>query len=133
MDEQKQRQAGQTQEQRPSLMSTILTQGKRILKKEAELARKDLKEDAKNTARSSLLLGASAWMGMTGVSALIIAAALALPKRPVKGALLIGTVLVGGSIGIGLTGLRTLPRKPLGRSREGLQTIASTVGEQLAH
>lgn len=132
MDEQKQQQAGQTQ-QRPSLMSTILTQGKRILKKEAELARLDLKEDAKNTAKSSLLLGASAWMGMTGVSALVIAAALALPKRPVKGALLIGTVLVGGSLGIGITGLRTLPRKPLGRSREGLQTIASTVGEQLTH
>ena len=131
MDEQKQ-QTGQTQ-QRPSLMATILTQGKRILKKEAELARTDLKEDAKNTAKSSLLLGASAWMGMTGVSALVIAAALALPKRPVKGALLIGSALVGGSIGIGLTGLRTLPRKPLGRSREGLQTIASTVGEKLTH
>ncbi|RKH72056.1 phage holin family protein [Corallococcus aberystwythensis] len=132
MDEQKQQQAGQPQ-QRPSLMSTVLTQGKRILKTEAKLAQKDLKEDAKNTAKSSLLLGASAWMGMTGVSALIIAAALALPKRPVKGALVIGTALVGGSLGIGLTGLRTLPRKPLGRSREGLQTIASTIGEQLTH
>ncbi|MFP2900092.1 phage holin family protein [Corallococcus sp. 4LFB] len=131
MDEQKQ-QAGQAQ-QRPSLMSTILTQGKRILKTEAALAREDLQEDAKNTAKSSLLLGASAWMGMTGVSALIIAAALALPKRPVKGALWVGAGLVAGSLGTGLTGLRTLPRKPLGRSREGLQTIASTVGEQLTH
>ncbi|MGE6763518.1 phage holin family protein [Corallococcus interemptor] len=131
MDEQKQ-QAGQPQ-QRPSLMSTILTQGKRILTKEAELARKDLKEDAKNTAKSSLLLGASAWMGMTGVSALVIAAALALPKRPVKGALWMGGVLVGGSLGMGLAGLRTLPHKPMGRSREGLQTIASTVEERLTH
>ncbi|MFP2904374.1 phage holin family protein [Pyxidicoccus sp. 3LFB2] len=126
MDEQKQK-------QRPSLMAAVMTQGKRLLKTEVELARKDIKEDAKNTAKSSLLLGASAWMGMTGVSALVIAAALALPKRPVRGALYTGLAMMGGSLAVGLAGLRTLPTKPMGRSREGLQTIASTVGEKLSH
>jgi hypothetical protein len=126
MDEQKQK-------QRPSLMAAVMTQGKRLLHTELELARKDLKEDAKNTAKSSLLLGASAWMGMTGVSALVIAAALALPKRPVRGALITGLTLLGGSLAVGLSGLKTLPKKPMGRSREGLQTIASTVGDTLSH
>lgn len=126
MDEQKQKQS-------PSLLAAVMTQGKRLLKTEAELARKDLKEDAKNTAKSTLLFGASAWMGMTGVSALVIAAALALPKRPVRGALITGLAMMGGSLAVGLAGLKVLPKKPMGRSREGLETIASTVGEKLSH
>jgi uncharacterized membrane protein YqjE len=126
MDEQKQKHS-------PSLLAAVMTQGKRLLKTEVELARKDLKEDTKNTAKSSLLLGASAWMGMTGVSALVIAAALALPKQPVRGALVTGLAMMGGSLAVGLAGLRTLPKKPMGRSREGLETIASTVGEKLSH
>lgn len=126
MDEQKQKQS-------PSLLAAVVTQGKRLLKTELELARKDLEQDTKSTAKSSLLLGASAWMGMTGVSALVIAAALALPKRPVRGALVTGLAMLGGSLAVGLAGLHTLPRKPMGRSREGLETIASTVGETLSH
>jgi hypothetical protein len=126
MDEQNQRQS-------PSLLAAVLTQGKRLLKTEVDLARKDIREDARNAAKSTLMFGASAWMGMTGLSALVISAALALPKRPVRGALYTGLALMGGSLAVGLAGLSTLPKKPMGRSREGLQTIASTVGEKLSH
>ncbi|NMO20120.1 phage holin family protein [Pyxidicoccus fallax] len=126
MDEQKQKQG-------PSLMSAVMTQGKRLLKTEMELARKDIQEDTRNTARSTMLLGASAWMGMTGISALVIAAALALPRRPVRGALYTGLALVGGSLGVALAGLKTLPKKPMGRSREGLQEIVSTVSDTIPH
>jgi hypothetical protein len=126
MDEQKQKQG-------TSLLKTTLKQGKRLLKTEMDLARQDLKEDAKHTAKGSLLLGASAWMGLTSLSALVIAMALAVPKRPERGVLFTGLALLGGSLATGLAGLRTLPSKPLGRSREGLQTIASTLGEKLSH
>lgn len=126
MDEQKQKQSH-------SLLSAVITQGKRLLKTELDLAKKDIQEDARNTAKSTALLGASAWMGMTGISALVIAGALALPRRPVRGALYTGLALMGGSLGVALAGLKTLPKKPMGRSREGLQTIASTVGDTISH
>jgi hypothetical protein len=116
--------------QRPSLLATIIEQGKRIARAEVQFAREDLKEDVRGAARSTLLLGTSAWLGLTGMSALVIAAALARPARPVRGALYTGLTLLGGSLAVGLAGLRALPREPLSRSRQGLQEVVAAVSEE---
>jgi hypothetical protein len=122
-----------TTPQRPSLLTTILEQGKRIAQAEVERARQDVKEDARGVARSTLLLAASVWLGLTGMSALVISAAMALPERPVRGTLLTGLGLLGGSLAVGMAGLRALPREPLSRSRQGLKEVAAVVGEEMGH
>jgi uncharacterized membrane protein YqjE len=125
MDERKEQVTG------GSIIGELLGQGKRLLKAELELARKDLEEDAKEAGRSTLLLGASAWMAMTGLSALVVSAAMAVPRRPVRGTLLTGVGLLGGSLVVGLLGLKAVPKQPLSRTREVLKAGAEVLKENL--
>jgi hypothetical protein len=115
-----------------SILSELMTQGRRVARAGMRRAEGELKEDAREAIKGSLLLGASAWMGMTGLSALVLAAAMAMPRNPVRGVLLAGLGLLGGSVALGVVGLRTVPEKPLSRTREALKEGAAVLKENLS-
>jgi hypothetical protein len=114
-----------------SILSELLTQGRRVARAGAKRAEVELKEDARDVAKGSALLGASAWMGMTGLSALVIAVAMAMPRNPVRGVVCAGLGLLGGSVALGLLGLRTMPAQPLSQTKQALKEGASVLKEQL--
>ncbi len=126
---------GEPHDERPLwqvLAQTLGQQGKRVLKAEASRVRQEAQEGAREAMRGGLLLGASAWMALTGLSALTLAAALAVPARPARGALWVGLGLVGGSVAVGLAGLRVLPRRAVGRTLDGLRSDAAAAKQTLA-
>jgi hypothetical protein len=114
-----------------SILGELLTQGRRVAKAGMRRAETELKEDAREVGKGSLLLGASAWMGLTGLSALVLAAAMAMPRNPVRGVLLAGLGLLGGSVTLGVLGLRTLPGKPLSQTTQALKEGAAVLKENL--
>jgi hypothetical protein len=126
MDERKGQGAGD------SILSELMTQGRRVARAGMRRAEGELKEDAREAAKGSLLLGASAWMGMTGLSALVLAAAMAMPRNPVRGVLLAGLGLLGGSVALGVVGLRTMPREPLSQTKAALKEGATVLKEHLS-
>ncbi|QRN97545.1 phage holin family protein [Archangium violaceum] len=97
----------------------------------ARRAEEELRENAREAAKGSALLGASAWMGMTGLSALVIAVAMAVPRNPVRGVVCAGLGLLGGSVGLGLWGLKTLPERPLSETKQALKEGAGVLKEHL--
>jgi putative superfamily III holin-X len=115
----------------PSILSELLTQGRRVARAGMMRAQTEMKEDAREVGKGSLLLGASAWLGMTGLSALVLAAAMALPRNPVRGVVLAGLGLLGGSVALGLAGLRTLPDEPLSQTKRALKESAAVLKENL--
>jgi hypothetical protein len=115
-----------------SILSELLTQGKRVARAGMQRAEGELKEEAREAAKGTLLLGASAWMGMTGLSALVLAAAMAMPRNPVRGVLLAGLGLLGGSVALGAVGLGMMPREPLSRTKAALKEGATVLREHLS-
>ncbi|MFL5354228.1 phage holin family protein [Archangium sp.] len=116
----------------PSILAELMTQGRRVARAGMQRAQTEMKEDAREVGKGSLLLGASAWMGMTGLSALVLAAAMALPRNPVRGVVLAGLGLLGGSVALGLVGLRTLPGEPLAQTKQALKESAAVLKENLS-
>ncbi|WP_257457857.1 phage holin family protein [Archangium lipolyticum] len=125
MEERKEQQAS------GSILAELLTQGRRVARAGARRAEEELRENARDAAKGSALLGASAWMGMTGLSALVIAVAMAMPRNPVKGVVCAGLGLLGGSVALGLLGLRTLPEQPLTQTKQALKEGAGVLKENL--
>ncbi|HZH13572.1 MAG TPA: phage holin family protein [Archangium sp.] len=115
-----------------SILSELMTQGRRVARAGVRRAEGELKEDAREVAKGSLLLGASAWMGMTGLSALVLAAAMSMPRNPVRGVLLAGLGLLGGSVALGVVGLRTMPQEPLSQTKAALKEGATVLKGHLS-
>lgn len=115
-----------------SILSELMTQGKRVARAGMKRAEGELKEDAREAAKGSLLLGASVWMGMTGLSALVLAAAMAMPRNPVRGVLLAGLGLLGGSVALGVVGLEMMPQEPLSQTKAALKEGAAVLREHLS-
>ncbi|WP_395812387.1 phage holin family protein [Archangium minus] len=115
-----------------SILSELMVQGRRVARAGLTRARGEMKQDARDVGKGSLLLGASAWMGMTGLSALVLAAAMAMPRNPVRGVLLAGLGLLGGSVALGLVGLRALPEEPLSQTKQALKEGAAVLKENLS-
>lgn len=115
-----------------SILSELVTQGRRVARAGMKRAEGELKEEAREVAKGTLLLGASAWLGMTGLSALVVAAAMAMPRNPVRGVLWAGLGLLGGSVVLGVVGLGMMPREPLSQTKEALKEGATVLKEHLS-
>ncbi|MBM7113068.1 phage holin family protein [Archangium primigenium] len=85
-------------------------------------AKKELKEEVAAAKTAGIFLGASGVLGLVGLSALLVAAGLALPVAQWLGVLLVGIFLVLVAGGLALMGSKRLPTKPLAHTQERLKT-----------
>ncbi len=113
------------------LVRHALEETKLLAKAEILHARQELREELAAAKISGILLGMASVLGLSGLTLLFAAGAMALPLPASASLLLVGVVL-GVTAGIcGVLGAKRLPKKPLPRTQERLRRDLQVTREQL--
>lgn len=102
------------------LVEKTIADTRKLVKKELELAKRDLFEGARDAARSGVFLATSASLALCGVGGLAISVGLALPTSPARGTLFVSLAMLTGAAVCGALGVSALPQSPLRAFKEQL-------------
>ena len=113
------------------LIRHAIEEARLLARAEVLHAKKELQEEVKAARVAGIFLGAGAVLGLVGLTALFIAAGLALPVAQWLGVLLVGVFLVLLAGGLAFAGVKRLPKKPLPLTQERLKTDLTRTRETL--
>jgi hypothetical protein len=113
------------------LIRHAIDEARLLARAEVLHAKRELQEELKAARVAGIFLGAGVVLGLVGLTALFIAAALALPVAQWLGVLLVGVFLVLLAGGLAFAGVKRLPRKPLPHTQERLKTDLTRTRETL--
>jgi uncharacterized membrane protein YqjE len=113
------------------LVREALDEAKELVRIEVQLARDEVKEEILQTKKAAIAFGIAAGAGVLLLCALTIAVVFALGGTAVA-ALGVAGVLVVLAVASALFGYTKLPKSPLGRTRNRLQTDVSQLKEHIA-
>ncbi|WP_223640423.1 phage holin family protein [Corallococcus sp. EGB] len=108
-----------TDESPQRLVSRAIDQSRRLAQAEVELAKDELRRDARQALRASALVGAGALLTVGG--ALMLAVSLGLRLASSRSALLLGLGLGGAGAALAWQGTRRFPRHPLEETGQQLR------------
>ncbi|ATB29176.1 phage holin family protein [Melittangium boletus] len=103
------------------LVRHAIEEARLLARAEVLHAKKELKEEITAAKSAGILLGAGAVLALVGLSALLVAAGLALPLAQWLGVLLVGAFLLLVSGGLAWAGNKRLPKQPLPHTQERLK------------
>ncbi|HZN91267.1 MAG TPA: phage holin family protein [Myxococcales bacterium] len=113
------------------LVRLALGEARLLARAEILHAKQELKQELKAAKTSGILIGAGGGALLCAVAVFLVAVALAIPiSEPLAVALVGGVVLLAGG-GAVLTGIKTLPRKPLPMTQERLKRDVAIARERL--
>ena len=113
------------------LVRHAIEEAKLLARAEVLHAKKELQEEIKAARTAGILLGAGVVLALVGLSALFIAAGLALPLAAWLGVLLVGVVVLAVAGVMALMGVKRLPKRPLVHTQERLKTDLTRTREVL--
>ena len=113
------------------LVRHAIEEAKLLARAEVLHAKKELQEEIKAARTAGILLGAGVVLALVGLSALFIAAGLALPLAAWLGVLLVGVVVLAVAGVMALMGVKRLPKRPLVHTQERLKTDITRTRETL--
>lgn len=108
-----------TDESPQQLVARAIDQSRRLARTEVELAKDELRRDARQALRAAALLGTGALLTLGG--SLSLAVSLGLRLASSRGALLLGLGLGGAGAALAWQGARRFPRHPLAETGEQLR------------
>ena len=112
------------------LVTDAVDQMRELLKSEVALARSDIRREVLAARAAAITLGVAGAAALLALSLLLVALALAIDLSAVP-ALVIGIVLLVVSGVAGYAGYRALPRKPLDKTRDRIETDVNVMKEQV--
>jgi hypothetical protein len=115
----------------PELLRSALEEVKLLAKAEVLHAKQELRDEVVRAKKAGILAGVALGVGISGLSVLLVALALALPWPDALGALIVGIVLVVIAAVCGLLASRSMPTRPLQRTQDRLKADLSLAREQL--
>jgi hypothetical protein len=113
------------------LVRGLLDESKELVKIEIALAKEEVKREVISLQKSVIAFGVGAVCLLFGAVMLLVSLALALGHGPLP-ALCIGLFLVAVTVGAGLFGYKSLPKKPLHETRGRLETDFKMLKEHAA-
>ncbi len=113
------------------LIRHALEETKLLAKAEVLHAKRELKEDLGKAKTSGIFLGAAAVLALCALAALFVAVGIALPISDALGTALMAGVLLLVAGGLGLFGVKKLPKKPMAKTTERLKEDVALTKEQL--
>ncbi|EYF00050.1 phage holin family protein [Chondromyces apiculatus] len=97
---------------------------------EVELAKDDLKQTARKSAKAAIVLGAAVVTAVSGLQLMLLSAVLAGGKKRSRSVLMgLGMVTLGAAGGA--VGVAMLPTNPLGKIKERIQSDIDQIKEQI--
>jgi hypothetical protein len=114
-----------------ALVREALDETRDLVRLEVELAREELKAELSRAKTSGVALGAAGALSIAGFAMFMVAIATAF-SRTWLAALLIGAILTLLAGAAGLGGWKALPRKPLGETKERLESDLKQLKERIA-
>lgn len=114
-----------------ALLRHALEESRLLVKAEILHAKYELREELKAAQSAGILLGAGLVLALCGLSALVLALALALPLAPWLGALIVGVLIVLVAGGLVAAGYAKVPKRPFGHTRERLKADVLRTKEEV--
>jgi uncharacterized membrane protein YqjE len=114
-----------------ALLREALDETRDLVRLEVELARVELKAELTRAMAAGVALGAAGALSIAGFAMFMVAIATAFSMTWLA-ALLIGVVLALLAGAAGLAGWKALPRKPLGETKERLESDLKQLKERIA-
>ena len=119
---------GPESEPTTALVREALSDVREVVRLEVALARREFATELAGAKAAAIALGTASATALIALTLLLVAVVLALPV-PWIAALALSAVLLAVAIGLGVVGWRTLPKKPLQKTRNRIETdIAETKG-----
>jgi fatty acid desaturase len=113
------------------LVKEALSEARHLIRLEVALAKEEVRRELSATKKAAITLGIGALAIVLALAVLLVALALAIFPGPVP-ALVIGLVLlIGGAFAV-FTGIRLIPKKPLGETIRRIETDIETVKGRVA-
>lgn len=100
------------------LVQRTIDDTRKLVKKELELAKRELFSDARDVAKSGVLLATGASLALCGLGGLAISLGLALPTSPARGTLFVSLAMITGAAVCGALGVAELPQSPFRHARD---------------
>lgn len=110
------------------LLREAIEETRQLVKLEVELAKDEVREELADAKRAAVMFGVAAVAALLAAAMLFVALALAIFPGPVP-ALVIGGILIAAAVILGLVAWKRTPKKPLGRTRQRLETDARVIKE----
>jgi hypothetical protein len=128
LTEQQQLQALSTAE----LLRHVVEEARLLTKAEVLHAKHELKDEVQRVKRAAILFGVAMGLGLSGLSVLFVALALALPWPPPVSALVVGSVLVLIAGGAAAIAYGRLPKRPMEQTQARIRNDVRLTREQIA-
>jgi di/tricarboxylate transporter len=98
-----------------------------LVRAEVLHAKQELRQELAQTKLVAILFGAAAGTAVCGLSVLFVALAAALPLSEVWAMLIVALALLAAALACGGVGYRSLPWKPLSKTRKRIQDDVAMV------
>ena len=121
---------GSAPEPTTDLIREALGEVREVVRLEVALARNELTTELAEAKTAAIALGAGAAAALLALTMLLVAIALALPV-PWIGAVATCAVLLALAAGLGAVGRKRLPKKPLERTKNRVETDIAEAKERL--
>jgi hypothetical protein len=112
------------------LVKEALAEAKHLIQLEVELAKEEIHRELRATKKAAISLSAGALIAVLSLALLLVSLALAIFPGPVP-ALVMGVVLMAAALLAVVSGLRMLPRKPLGQTLRRIEGDIESVKERV--
>jgi hypothetical protein len=113
------------------LFREALDETRHLVRLEVLLARKELQSDLALAKKGGIVLALAAILAVSAIALLLCAVALAF-ATPWLAAVVLGGILLCVAAPLGFAGWKTLPKKPLGQTKERLEDDLKQLKERIA-
>jgi uncharacterized membrane protein YqjE len=113
------------------LVKEAIQDARELVQVEIELAKDDLRREARRLRASAIVLGVAAATAFIGLVMVIVAISLAIGRGPLP-ALIIGLSFLAVAAIAAVFGVSHVPKKPLERTRARLETDVKALKEGIA-
>jgi hypothetical protein len=113
------------------LVREALDDTRELVRLEVALAREELRGELTRAKAAALALGTAGVLGVSAFTMFVVAAAVAFSLSWLA-ALILGVVLLVTAVAIGFAGYKAMPRKPLGATKDRIQSDLKQLKERIA-